>query len=307
MTIKKRIHLLLEKIVSILYRLLCRMHLCEPKVVVYIDGGICSQIHQFLQGQIYALRGENVFYDLSWFERDGKDVDGNFSRLFELNIMYPELSIPQLGRFEAWFYSKFLMYRSVDHKLPGLDTETPIAPCYLREYTGIPANMYEALFTKCIASQPLIASTLDLSFEAGQHTCAVHVRRGDLASGDNPYYGGVTNQYFVNATNYVEREYPNTKFFFFSDETDYVKETLLPLLAVRNIEVIDVPHKAYEDLLLISSCDDIIASQGSFGKFAAMLNPASRLIMQRDPIDGPRDVHAKSWCEKKKNSLLIEG
>jgi len=132
---------------------------------------------------------------------------------------------------------------------------------------------------------------------AGSHICAVHVRRGDLARGDNPWYGSVTDDYFFRAIDSVEKSHPGTKFFVFSDEMDYVEKKLAPILTV-DFELVKERHKAYEDLILISKCDTVIASQGSFGKFASMLNENSMLILQNDRF-------AEPWLARKKKAMVI--
>lgn len=294
---KKVIHDVFSEIVGSLFELFCRLHICKPYVMVRMDGGICSQMNQYLLGQIFAQQGEQVCYDLTWFVKYGMDVDRRFVRTFELEEMFPDIHIESSGRFRTWFYHTFLSHASVDQRLPEYDKG--IAPVYLDGYYS---NIEDSVFAKqfdflfCAAKKAYIPCTLNRG-NSDQHTCAIHVRRGDLARGDNPYYGGVTDEYFFRAIAYVEHLFPKTKFFFFSDEIEYVKENLAPRLDV-DFELITELHKAYEDLLLISECDTIVASQGSFGKFAAMLNKDSMLVLQDDE-------YAKPWVARKQNSVVL--
>jgi hypothetical protein len=107
---------------------------------------------------------------------------------------------------------------------------------------------------------------------------AVHVRRGDDA--DN---GIATNaDYFVKAIQKAEELWSNCYFFFFSDEQEYVKDTIFPkLIHTRKkiVDINDVDHW-YRDLFLMSECKHQIASQGSMGKIAYLINknPGKKLI-----------------------------
>lgn len=295
---KKRIHNLLSKVFGTCFKILCKIHLFRPKIIVMVDGGICSQMNQYLIGQIYAERGENVGYDLSWYEKNGMDVDGRFARKFELEEMFPDIHLKGFGLLTTWFYRMFLMHTSLEQK-PPKEQEGRIAPIYLGGYYSntddlVFSNQFERLFIS--AKKAKVLYKLD-TIAPNQHKCAVHVRRGDLARGDNPWYGGATDDYFFRAIAYVERCHPNTRFFFFSDEIDYVEKNLVPNLKI-DYRLIKEPHKAFEDLLLISSCDTIIASQGSFGKYGALLNENSMLVIQDDK-------YATPWLNRKKNTVAI--
>lgn len=288
----------LSKIVGGMYRALCRLHVFAPRVIVQVDGGICSQMHQYLLGQIYAQRGEDVRYDLSWFSYNGMDVDRRHSREYELERMFPDLEVKKSNRFETSFYRFFLSYSSPVHQMPEIPEGSRFAPAYMGGYYEEDDSVFRSLFSHLFLNQN--TASVPFSFRKDypeQKFCAVHVRRGDLARGDNPYYGGVSDDYFFRAIGYVEKQSPYSRYFFFSDEMDYVRLNIVPFLSVE-YELLDAQFKAYEDLLLISMCDYIISSQGSFGKYAAMMNDKSCLILNNDKF-------ARSWIARKDNSVII--
>lgn len=111
----------------------------------------------------------------------------------------------------------------------------------------------------------------------GGINCAVHVRRGDLANRETECYKSVQKDYFITAMNYVVENYINVHFCFFSDELDWVQENLCHLVNVPYNMIRG--NKAWEDLALVSECDVVIASQGSFGTMGARLNGSSDLIV----------------------------
>lgn len=261
-----------------------------------MDGGICSQMNQFLQGQLFAEKGAAVGYDLTWFKRSGMDVDHRFARTYELQTLFPDLEVKTFSNFTIRFYKLFLRYSSPKLELPSISKR--VAPIYLAGYYGIDDKDFSRLFHHFFVGKETPEQSSHLNRQSPeQHLCAIHVRRGDLARGDNPYYGGVSDDYFQRAIAYVEHLHPGTMFYFFSDEIEYVNQHIVPDLTV-SFNLVQEPNKAYEDLLLISECDTIVASQGSFGKYAAMLNEKSLLILDDNK-------YAKAWINRKENTLVI--
>lgn len=292
------VHDILAEFIGSFFEILCRINVFTPKIFVQMDGGICSQMHQYLVGQIYAEQGLDVRYDLSFFRINGMDVDGKFPRFFEIEDMFPNLHVKTAGKVAMWFYRFFLRFSSYRHELPK-KAGSELAPIYLGSYYILDDELFKNLFDKHFRQTKLadIKSHPTIDNHTGCHKCAVHVRRGDLARGDNPWYGGVTDDYFFRAIEYVSKRHSEVTFYFFSDEMDYVETNLLHKLDVE-YELVKGPHKAYEDLILISKCDTIIASQGSFGKFAAMLNEKSLLILQDD-------CYATPWLARKPKAIAI--
>ena len=119
-----------------------------------------------------------------------------------------------------------------------------------------------------------------------ENVVGIHVRRGDLAKGDNPIYGGVTDGYFLRAIDFCNQHFNPCKYLFFSDEPDWVEQNICNHLSMP-FEIIR-GNKPWEDLRLLSQCPIIVASQGSFGKVAAQLNQQAVLI-QCDNEHAKRD------------------
>lgn len=55
------------------YKRMLKAHLITPKVVILMDGGVCSQMLQYLLGEFFRKRGCKVVYDLS-FIRNGEVI-----------------------------------------------------------------------------------------------------------------------------------------------------------------------------------------------------------------------------------------
>ena len=284
-----------NRITPALYKVGCRLGLFKPDVVIYVDGGICSQMHQYLLGRYYAEQGFRVSYDIGWYARNGKDNNGIHSRLFEFRELWPELPMVIASSSRVAFYS-----RVFPAKRNGMHFPLPVTPpCYLPGYYFFDdEKAYGEIFRRYFTLENAVSTTkLSVVESWPGPKCAVHVRRGDLAKMDDTFYGKVTVDYFCKAIRYVRERYENVKFLFFSDEIDWVEENLKEYYD-------DVPHElirgncAFEDLNLMAHCDCFVASQGSAGKTAALMNGKGLLILSNDP-------HDSVWTCRYGNTFVI--
>lgn len=253
---------------------LCKLHIKHPKVIVYMDGGICSQMMMYIHGMYYAKHGFDVLYDDLWFKRCGKDQFGQMDRKLELTEMWPNLNFKTPSKWQRKWYLLFF-------KAPRIDGDwLPNAAqikrsFYLNGYWNIPIQVLQEIF-------PELYDMTNASVPEKYRQCSydnvvgVHVRRGDLAKGDNPVYGGVTDRYFLNAIDFCTQRFAPNKYIFFSDEPEWVEKNICKHLE-QSYEIMR-NNKAWEDLWLLAQCPIIVASQGSFGKVSARLNPQSILI-----------------------------
>lgn len=93
-----------------------------------------------------------------------------------------------------------------------------------------------------------------------RHSCGVHIHRGDLANNDNPYYGKFSEDYLLKAMDYLKKKGEEVCFYAFSDDLDWVK-TVFSKKCNYSITLME-GNTGGEDLILLSNCRYIIASQG---------------------------------------------
>lgn len=285
-----------NKMSPIVYRFLCKIHVFKPYMIIWVDGGICSQMHQYLLGRYYAEQGMNIAYDTRFYRFNGLDKNFKFERKFEFQEMWPNLPIKIASDEMLKYYEKVLAVKRNGMHFP-LVVEPPQ---YFWGYYFFDDNLYYGnLFRKYYSVQCCShpQASMKMSEWAGVK-CAVHVRRGDLANMDDCFYGKVTADYFSQAMDYVRFHYDNVKFFFFSDELDWVEQNLLEMVGNSPYELM-WGNKAWEDLCLMASCDCFISSQGSAGKVAAMMNGKGLLIISNDP-------HEAVWKDRYDNTVVIE-
>lgn len=64
--VKEKFKSLIRLLFHLSYKLCIKIGIASPTIVVRMDGGICSQMHQYLIGQIFKERGTNVEYELDF-------------------------------------------------------------------------------------------------------------------------------------------------------------------------------------------------------------------------------------------------
>ena len=113
---------------------------------------------------------------------------------------------------------------------------------------------------------------LQKDIESKEHSCAIHVRRGDYVN--NPtalaHHGVIGTDYYDKAINIVEDKFPGVHFYVFSEDEEWCKENII----AENITVVGSKYNDYRDvghLHLMSKCRYHIIANSSFSWWAAFL------------------------------------
>lgn len=270
---KRKLILILANLFQSLDRVLVKNHIKRPTVVISLDGGIASQMFNYIKGIRFEEAGCEVLFDLRWFYENGMDLTGKFSREYELQEMFPKLNIntvsPSLAR--KW-YSRFFKHDIADGIVNPVDIHRTT---FLGSHYEMDTESFARLFPIYFNEKSIKKIECPWAKNDNIH-CGVHVRRGDLSNGQYGY-GLVSKTYFEKAIQYVQNNNEDVVFHFFSDEMDWVEENILPNVNIK-YELIK-GNKAWVDLALLTQCDIIIASQGSFGITAARLKQNARLVL----------------------------
>lgn len=243
----------------------------EKFVIIRTDGGICSQLYFCALGKYFEDRGYNVKYDTSWFRDYGMDTDGIFVRNYDIEKAFKNLNLQIATETEINLYKK--KYK----RKKGQSLSECAPPIYIDGYPDErPLLMvkYKDYFKK-----NFVFSTTDIEQQKilneinETNACAIHVRRGDIATSN--WYGETAgSDYFLKAINIINSVHENVKFYFFSDEPAWIKENIVPKLGDINYKICDKngSDKGYLDLYLISQCKYIVSSNGSLGLVAKLLS-----------------------------------
>lgn len=256
--------------------------LMRPVAILKVDGGLCSQIKFYMIGEwLRKNRGFNIFYDLKWFEEEGVDIDKKFPRYFQLEHFDRKLNIPKAPD-NAKTHLYRLLYKHINDWRQFPDEWQKLKmPIYLDGYYAVDERFYDNI--RDFVSPYISPDDIDgwnarmLNFiSKADNAVGVHVRRGDLAKYIPAYGMPADTAYFINSINLLQSRYgTDTPFFIFSDEPEWVKTNVLPHLQKTGVYFLcnhNTPETDYLDFYLLTQCRHFITSNGSFGKFAALMS-----------------------------------
>lgn len=293
-----------------IYKKLLRKGLLSPNVIVLLDGGICSQMHQYLLGYLFRRRGCKVVYDLSFFDEWGMDINCKFVRNFDLLKAFPYLEFKVASEFAISVYKQkyYNVGNNTNERINDFSFLDKAPPVYLGGYYHLPANVWLDAFRSLFRMNSDVLDDFNMQIyrEIGFQSCsvAVHVRRGDLKVELFDYGCPATFNYFSRSVCYFKKKMLSPFFYFFSDEPEWVASELIPQLelASDDFKVVDIngSDKGYMDLFLIAHCKHQITSKGTMGKYGALLmdNPNKITILCDDEIE-------YSWKELLENPIFL--
>lgn len=291
------------------YKRFLRMRLIPPKVILNLDGGISSQMHQYLLGQLYAEKGYRVRYDLSFFDEWGGDLNNQFVRNFDLLKAFPYLKFKKASFIAIQVYKRkfHIVGNNTGERIEDFSFLDKKPPVYLGGYYHLPAAVWLPAFQRLYRIENSVLdnanSRLCEEIISRPYSIGVHVRRGDLKIEMFDYGKPASLEYFAKAVSFFKEKNQNAYFYFFSDEPDWVTDELIPSLhLVNNFTIVDLngSDKGYMDLFLMAHCLHQITSKGSLGKYAALLtdNAEKQVILCDDEIK-------YSWKELLHNPVFI--
>lgn len=293
-----------------LYKRLLKYGVTSPKMVVLLDGGICSQMHQYLLGNLYRERGCHVAYDLSFYDEWGMDINHKFVRNFDLLKAFPYLNMEVASPIAVSVYKKKYYYEgnNTTKRVNDFSFLEKLPPLYLGGYYHLSANVWLPAFRSIFRLCPEILDADNIrmcdEIRLAASSVAVHVRRGDLKVEMFDYGKPASLDYFEKAVSYFQEKMSTPYFYFFSDEPDWVGSKLAPLLQLteKDCRIVDIngSDKGYMDLYLMAYCKHQITSKGTLGKYSALLgdNPEKHVILCDDEIE-------YSWKELLHNPVFL--
>lgn len=276
-----------------IYRYLIDWEIIRPKIIVMMDGGICSQMHQYLLGYLYVKAGFSVCYDLAFYKEWGADINNEYVRNFDILKAFPYLDFAVASDYEINIYKRKYFYGGNDGAIRTNDFSFLdfVPPVYLGGYYHFPSLKWLEAFQSLykLSDGVLDDVNREKSDEIAAHpnSVAVHVRRGDLREEVSSYGAPASLDYFMKAILFLKKKLHEPYFYFFSDEPEWVRVELLPKLSIADsAEVVDIngSDKGYMDLYLIAHCKHQVTTKGTLGKFGALLadTPDKYVILCND-------------------------
>jgi hypothetical protein len=241
-------------------------------VIVNLQGGIGNQCFQWAFGRSVSLaRKEELFFDISHCRSEDQ---------YSYSLDAFDIDVPTKSREnrEERGEPVFRYDPTVGMDPPGLYWN---GYWQTEKYFNIPVIRKELKFK--IQPRPI---ALELAEEIRKQTsCFIHVRGGDyLREPHKSFHGNMTMGYYNMGIDYIKEFFSDTKFFVFSDNPDWCRRNF-----PSNFTLVEGTNK-FEDMQLMSYCDNAIICNSSFSWWGAWFN---------DEKQGRIVIAPQSWFQDK--------
>lgn len=290
----------------------------ESTVTVRLLGGLGNQMFQYAAALSLAKKkNASVLIDLGAFEAYKLWP----YLLHQLNVPQDIASVPVRAACGSSFICKVIrkltgggpkrgnVYTEPHfHYDPAFfDLDVPIA---LEGYFQSPLyfqDIRDELLNRFTLKEPMSAISAEYASKIANTKTPVslHVRRGDYVSNQAALatHGVAAVDYYRQAVDVLNGLYgPDTTYFIFSDDPDYVEENFG--FCTNRVIVRGASDRPYEDMRLMSMCRHNIIANSSFSWWGAWLNPhadkkviAPRQWFTREKmmINNTMDIYPQGW------------
>jgi hypothetical protein len=293
-------------------------------VAVVITGGLGNQMFQYASAKALAIRLKQPFFlDISSFEADIPNVA---KRTFELDL-FPNLKPAFLKSFKTSGFYQLTRWDNRLKKLLGirigsvlhenthsfnesiLTVKPPVllkgywqTEKYFQNIRDVILKVFEFPRLSETDINTALLEEIDKS-----EAVAVHVRRGDYIAYESTHnFHGVCNiGYYENAIRFFIDNYPGCRFYFFSDEPEWVQSNLMQNGINGKVISVNKGANSWKDMLLMSKCKHNVIANSSFSWWGAWLNQhsqkkviaPSRWFKTSDPFYEPNDIVPENWLK----------
>ena len=268
------------------------------KIVKYI-GGLGNQM--FIYAFSVALREtfrQEILVDTHYYKSRNFHNGLEIERIFGIHLTEAKLS-DKLKM--SWYFPNYW----IDYHLLG---KLPARKNTVRELSGQKVNLelledssdkfydgywqsyqyfdsYRDVILKeftfpSINKEDKLNFALNENLKKEENSVGIHIRRGDYLK--NWKYRGLCGiDYYQKAIAYILVHIKSPKFFLFSDDIDWVKENISPLLKGYNVTFVNWNHSinSYKDMQLMAMCKNLIIANSSFSWWAAYLNQNNPIVV----------------------------
>lgn len=239
---------------------------------VVIKGGLGNQMFQYAYGKVLSERYQQpLLLDLSFYDKESVYRSYALDKLGIHETLVNEK--PKKIKISLWKKLLPLNLLLLRSGLPPLGTLYLDGYWQSESYFGNQPGLVRSLFT--FPEPPADLKKQVLSTDS----VAVHVRRGDYVNIPRRHICHL--DYFARGMNEVRRQLPSAKFFIFSDDLPWCKETLLK--EFPDAVLVSGCQSDLEEMHLMACCKHIIISNSSFSWWGAWLQEKpGKLVISPD-------------------------
>ncbi len=295
-------------------------------LIIKFMGGLGNQMFQYAFGVALShATGEDVFFDLSWFEEIKTHKGPVAKRVYELGHFNIDPKFASGEEVEKCINEKrvrksylpgFLRnifkiqkYKIISNKI--IERENSYNPKLLkskkdRYYEGYYQdeeyfiNHRNEILKAFTLKTPLDSANAQMLEKIkNTNSISLHVRRGDYLNLEK-IFGLCNLEYYKNAIEYIASRTQNPHFFLFSDDIAWVKENLeinypYTVVDINNLQT------GFFDLELMKNCKHNIIANSSFSWWGAWLNENPEKIViapKKWFLEGDRTtIVSKNWVK----------
>lgn len=278
------------------------------KVVVSLYGGLGNQLFQYATGLTLAESNQaNLSLDLTWFEtvQHKQEVTTREYALkpFELDVSFCSIK-PRHPLLSAFAKRMHLSVNNTEGVPIYYERSYVFDPAVMQLTNNVHLDGYWQSYryfesVKSLLQQKLTnPRSLDSENESvladisQNESICVHVRRGDYVTNNNAakHHGTCSLAYYQKAIKKMEADYPNGKFYIFSDDINWAKGNLL---FDQNHYFVDQNSAGdvHFDFWLMAACNHFIIANSSLSWWAAWLAGGEQKTV----------ISPKNWFSTSKN------
>ena len=257
---------------------------------IRIVGGLGNQMFQYAFGRSLAEKNhEALFLDIGWYFNIPK-IDT--PRTFDLSCYDIDAETFRSDQHSPFLFHKIGPFKKVFRKLsqknilnfPGLVVERKSSfyfdfnnfnkKTYFDGYWQSPKYFKQIrnILLEEFSPKDLTSEDLELAEKIkNENAVSVHIRRGDYITNEfaKSRHLVCDREYYENALSFIKREDSSIKYYFFSDDPEWVKNEFSDL----KIEVVEGNDKRpWIDIFLMNQCKHHIIANSSFSWWGAWLS-----------------------------------
>lgn len=291
-------------------------------VVVKLQGGLGNQMFQYAFGlSISHKLSCPLYFDLSFFKNSHH---GLTPREYALDAFTCKVNIAEDKLIDSFFNPD--LYQRINNKL-GISKKTIYhehglkfnnrvlaikPPAYLEGFWQSAQyfnDIKDTITTAFTFKYSLNPQSQKIAEQLAQQadSVSVHIRRGDYVSvkTTNELHGLCSVKYYQNAMALAKKQVLNPKFYFFSDDPEWVEQHLLQDMGDSTLIRHNTLADSWQDMALMSKCKHHIIANSSFSWWGAWLGhatgkiviaPANWFSSQAEYLD-TSDLIPKNWIQ----------
>lgn len=300
----------------------------KEKIVVYMDGGLASQMTSYVFALSLREKGHDPCFDLSWFNRFGRD------RLLMNRVFGIELKeCKKLGRYALYNSgnpiailirkSKLInfliligiipkIYFTVKPRYYGYKFSVNNVDKILAQnpksyfwghwaFSDYIENNKE--FVRKVFSFPEIVDEMNSGYLEeirGTNSVSIHVRKGDFLKYPK-VFRNLSFSYYHKAVDLIKTRVDSPVFYIFSNDIEWCMENIknMGLSLGESVFVSGNSGKNdFIDMQLMSNCKHNIVANSGFSLWAGFLNNYKEKI-----VVAPKEGYTEDWCRKNEVNL----